>query len=115
MRILAIILIVGLVACKSKGISKDDKELIKLKLEFLRMDAATDYKVAAIKKETEFKIKYIDYSNRDSLVKLSVKAWSYDWNKPYDITKDSTITYEKYLDWCKANNFDPVTKIDFLK
>ncbi len=66
------------------------------------IDAATAYEASLLKLQ-------LTKAKQDSFVINQMAPFKYDWNKPYDIKKDREITLQKYLDYCKANGYDPET------
>lgn len=108
-----IVLFLFLISCKSGG----DNELMKTKLFIHNKNAALKYQYAEIDAETNSQIKYMKYkgdSDYQNLIDLELKSFRLSWNKPYDIQKDSALTYEKYEEYCKAHGYDKETYINYI-
>lgn len=95
------------ISCNS-GLSKKDKDHIQAMIDMHNTIAKGKYREHLINAETEATIKYLNYKLQDSLVKLSLNSASLGYNIPYDFRKDTAVTMESYLTYCKAYGYDPV-------
>jgi hypothetical protein len=70
----------------------------------------------SIKEATNVEIQHIGIRKSlvDSVIKTHMVVYSNEWNDPYDIKKDRFLTYEKYLEYCKAHNLDATTYYKFI-
>ena len=58
--------------------------------------------------------KSIPKKKTEEYLNLSMSLFKSQWNQPYDIKKDMLLTLPKYLEYCKAYNYDSKTYIDFM-
>lgn len=115
MKFILLALLVFALSCS--GLSKNEKESLDAKIMVHNISAALQYKLAAIDEDTRLQIRYIDYDKaaKEKITRLSMQQFNRNYNEPYDIKKDSTLDLDKYLKYCKAHGYDPVTYIDFMK
>lgn len=94
--------------------SNNNNLLMKTKLFIHNENAALKYKREANKTEGNYRIKYKGQPDYAKLIDLEMESFRLGWNNPYDIQKDSTLTYEKYKKYCKAHGYDEDTYIDYI-
>lgn len=109
-----ILLSILLYSCDSNNLSESDRLSLETDIFIHRTKASLKYNIAAIKARESLEIKYYNWEKKDSAIALSMDIFNSSWNKPYDIKKDSTLTVDQYLKYCKANNYDPITYADVL-
>lgn len=84
----------------------EDKDLLKAQISIHNERAATAYQAAALKAEEGYQIQYLNQPQADRLIQLQMENFSREWNDPYTIEKDSTLTYESVTEYCKKNSLD---------
>lgn len=111
------ILSVLVFSCHS-GVSAKKKAEIEFAIKFHSTNINSVFVQDSIMAETDYRIRNIRRIPKDSIdkyAKTEMKVYSNNWNKPYDIKKDRQLTFDKYMDYCKANNLDPDTYYKFLE
>lgn len=114
-KIIPAILLFACTAKSGDGLSDTERRTLELQIDFIKRKAVMRYKNDSIGNDSKNFARYYGTKNMDTLMKLSARVFADRWNDPYEITKDSTLSLTEYLKWCKANGYDPVTKIDYLK
>lgn len=113
MKFIVIALLAFFISCRSGG----ESQLMKTNLFIHNQKTALKYKFAAIDAETNYQIKYLRYKGQPEytkLINLEMESFRLSWNRPYDIQKDSSLTYEKYKQFCKAHGYDEETYINYI-
>lgn len=108
------ILLLSIFVLSSCGMSKDDKDTLEANILIHNTKASYQFISARNDEELRLNMKYFGKKEKQTMINLDLAAWESEWFRFYDIKKDTALTMEKYLEYCKANGFDPKTKIKFL-
>lgn len=120
--ILTLLFLIFLSACGDKkdqyGLTEFERNLIEMKLKHRNQDNAVEFEFAVMDKQTDLIITDMRIG-RDTMItqklrKLELEKFISDYNDPYDIAKDTALTYEKYADYCKAHNYDVKTYVNYI-
>lgn len=106
MKIIFLLCLMTILSCNS-GLSTKDRDYIQTMIDMHNTIARGKYHEYLINAETEARIQYIGYKLEDSLVKLTMKSAPGKYFRPYDLKKDTSVTMESYLSYCKAMGYDP--------
>ena len=112
-----ILLVTALFTIVSCGISANDKDRINFFINFHNTNVYGDFQLDSIRHDGDLRINYIDLKNSPQLISYlesSGQVYKNNWNKPYSISKDYELTFDKYLEYCKANNKDIKTYYKFI-
>lgn len=112
--IIAVLLSVAIYSC---GMSKSEKDNIQAMINFHNVKAHTRFFEDSLNEierkhiEIYHLSKQIDISRH---LKIHGDTFESKWNNPYEISKDYNLTFDKYVEYCKANNKDPKTFYKFM-
>lgn len=113
---LIFLLVPAFLACKQSGLSKEKKNSIDLHIRIHNAKVQTDFSLDSVNEVQSIKIKHVSLPKEkvNDYLLSHMKVFEDQWNKPYDIRKDKSLTLEKYFDYCKAHNLDPETYYKFI-
>lgn len=105
-----------LFACKQPGLNNEKKETIQSMIRMHNINVETKFTLDTIEEKTNLRIKYLGLPETQvqNYIDAHLKVFENEWNKPYDIRKDKSLTLEKYLEYCEANNKNPETYYKFM-
>lgn len=118
MKYLVLILCLSSLWACSGELSQKEREELAHYINLHNSEAKTQMDIALIKEETEYKIRHMDQSKEEwfsQKLRSHLNLFAMNYNQPYDIRKDTALTVEKYLQYCKAHNYAPKEYIQFLK
>lgn len=118
MKYVLIISLFLLVSCGNSAMSESKKEYIKTVLLIHNINTHIRFVEDSLREGEKFQTSLIGLKfSKDSVEafsKVHGKVFANEWNDPYDIKKDQFLTFEKYIDYCKAHNLDEKSYFEFL-
>jgi len=108
-----LLLSVILSSCKNEDLSPEEKQI--LQTHITRHNIATEARFVqdSIHELQEHRAKYqLKYKTGFSeFLKDHMILFSNNWNRPYNINKDRTLTLDSYLDYCGVHKYNPKEQI----
>lgn len=117
MKILTLVLFLTVLCGCQSGLSSKEKHELEVMINLHRINANTIFVQDSIRKATALQIEHfgLPQEQLDTMLALTMKVFSNEWNSPYDIKRDRFLTLDKYLEYCKSNNLDAKTYYQFIK
>jgi hypothetical protein len=115
--LLTLITIMLLIGCSSEEMSKDELAALQIYINVHNSKALTDLNIAWIKEEGNLEIEHFNIRKTSEFARYkesSEAVFRSNWNKPYQIHKDTALTIKSYLEYCKANGKDPKAFYKFM-
>jgi hypothetical protein len=103
------------ISCNSKK-SDTNKAEVQASIQIHNLIVKGRFQQDSLKEKTSVEIQHIGIRKSlvDSVIQTHMTVYSNEWNEPYDIKRDRFLTFEKYMEYCKAHNVDAKTFYKFL-
>ena len=108
----------GFFACRSE-LSTKEKEIIQTAIQSHNLQAQQKFSADSIEEIAKLKKSYVIFGLKDTQllhdkIKTTSLIFSRNYNIPYDLQKDRFLTLKKYLDYCKANYYNPMEHARYM-
>jgi len=98
-----------LLSCKNEGLSNEEKQVLKFQITRHNIATEATFVQDSIhelqKQRAKYRQKYL--TGFGEYLKDHMIFFSNNWNRPYNIKKDRTLTLESYLDYCRVHKYNP--------
>lgn len=101
----------------SCGMSKDEKSKIETMIILHNVNVGGRFASDSIKEMERLTIENLRIHKEpefEDYLRTKGRTYKNNWNTPYEISKDFNLTFDKYTEYCEANNKDPKTFYKFM-